>query len=119
MLTRTIFTLATAVALATGGIAGAQQSAEPEYFVTVDDNDENVQAAADFAVETRSDETGEILSLIHVVQAEESVAPGIHYRLTVSALDDGQTRQAYAEVTQDSDGSMSLSEWVWNTAARD
>jgi hypothetical protein len=116
MVRGTFLALAAAALLLTGCMSSSEESPVVGGYTEVSTSDPDVNAAAQFAVTTEAQSTGEIYELSEVISAEQQVVAGMNYRLVLLVIDSGASRRANADVFRDLDGAFSLTSWVWDTA---
>lgn len=114
MLFRTLIATITASFLLVGCVSTPEQSPTVGGYSEVSTSDPEVNAAAQFAVSTHADDTGEVMELQHVIQAEQQVVAGMNYRLRLGVIEGGRSGTADAVVYRDPEGQYSLTSWVWD-----
>ncbi len=84
----------------------------PGGYAAASVGDENVVAAAQFAVSEES-KKGNLLTLVSVDAAETQVVAGMNYRLRLTVKDSGNSRKAEAVVYRNLEPNLSLTSWSW------
>jgi transcription elongation GreA/GreB family factor len=84
----------------------------PGSYTAAAVSDENVIAAAEFAVSEES-KKGNALTLVSVDAAETQVVAGMNYRVRLTVKDAGNSRKAEAVVYRNLEPNLSLTAWNW------
>src|SRR5438067_11441662 len=90
------------------GLAGT-----PGAYHPGETGNEQVRAAAAFAVQEEAKREGDALELKAIVKAEQQVVAGMNYRLNLQVNKGGETKSAEAVVFHGLDSHYELKAWHW------
>ncbi|MEM7442858.1 MAG: cystatin domain-containing protein [Pseudomonadota bacterium] len=106
--------LIAATLIVAGCVSSDDSTSVPGGYSEVSTSDPGVNDAARFAVMTRADNTGEIIDLQQVFQAEQQVVAGLNYRMKIGVIQGGRNGVADVVVYRDLQGNYSLTSWAWD-----